>query len=316
MHNAVVTEKAQENIISRQVFDVFRRFVDRHIVFVEPGGNHGDHLIYKGAYKLARLANIKYTIYDFDAFQAEKFLPEQVVYVHGGGGFVPWWSGKTMQILKKLTSEFRGSFILGPTTFSDNREYLRKILDDCLGGNDFRGLYVFTRDRSSYEILKAYMPCAGEIICDHDTALNLVRSDLLPEPPAGKYVFYALRDDKERSFEQDYDYLRWVDPVKVSSTFEKWLYLHARAKKLITNRTHSAILGSILGIPTVMLPNSYHKNRSVWEFSLAERGVEWQEKISRSPWNNFIGKNKWLKAVCTSRGFKKAVIYRLKLLGF
>jgi hypothetical protein len=32
-----------------------------------------------------------------------------------------------------------------------------------------------------------------------------------------------------------------------------------------------------------LLPGSYHKNRSVWEFSLKERGVEWRDRLDASP---------------------------------
>jgi hypothetical protein len=30
-------------------------------------------------------------------------------------------------------------------------------------------------------------------------------------------------------------------------------------------------------VPTVVLAGSYHKNRSIWEYSLAVRGVHWGE---------------------------------------
>ena len=70
-----------------------------------------------------------------------------------------------------------------------------------------------------------------------------------------------------------------VDPVRYSYSFKHWVRLHARAASIVTNRLHSAICGSILGVPTTLLPNNYHKARGVWEQSLAARGVQWAERL-------------------------------------
>jgi exopolysaccharide biosynthesis predicted pyruvyltransferase EpsI len=161
------------------------------------------------------------------------------------------------------------------------------------------------------------LPGQAEIICDHDAALNLVKADLLSgKSPEGKYVFYAMRYDQERPSAQPYNYLMWLDPVEVCFTFEKWLSLHLQARRLITNRTHSAILGSILGIPTVLLPNNYHKNRSVWEFSLQDRGVQWRDHLACRGMNALIESNKFLRQGFSSPNYKRVLKLRLNYLGF
>ena len=62
-------------------------------------------------------------------------------------------------------------------------------------------------------------------------------------------------------------------------SFNQWVALHRRARCIVTNRLHSAIASVVLGKQTVLLPNSYHKNRSVWEYSLRERGVLWSDEL-------------------------------------
>jgi hypothetical protein len=51
--------------------------------------------------------------------------------------------------------------------------------------------------------------------------------------------------------------------------------IHALASRIITNRTHSSILGAILRKPTTLLGGSCHKDCGVWEHSLARRGAQW-----------------------------------------
>jgi hypothetical protein len=55
--------------------------------------------------------------------------------------------------------------------------------------------------------------------------------------------------------------------------------IHLFARSITTNRLHSAIIGAIAGKPVTIGPGSYHKNRSVWQYSLAERGVRWVDAI-------------------------------------
>jgi hypothetical protein len=65
----------------------------------------------------------------------------------------------------------------------------------------------------------------------------------------------------------------WVDPTTETESFDAWLRLHAAASRITTDRLHSAILGAILGKETYLIPGSYHKNESVWAYSLRSRGV-------------------------------------------
>jgi len=63
-----------------------------------------------------------------------------------------------------------------------------------------------------------------------------------------------------------------------SYSFKYRLGFHmANASTIITNRLHSAIIGAILGKNVELFRNSYHKNRSVWEYSLQSKGVKWIE---------------------------------------
>jgi len=162
----------------------------------------------------------------------------------------------------------------------------------CPFGGDNAGQDLFyTRERTSYNALKTVLPERCTLHTDHDTALHLEASDLPRADVRSRgHTFYAIRNDKEsRSIaRQRKPFRMWFDPVPYSSFFDEWVGHHARASAVVANRLHSAVVSTILGKPTVLLPNSYHKNRSVYEFSLADRRVEWREEIDTTSLDQFL----------------------------
>lgn len=272
------------DIQSRALFDLFDQYAARPFVFVRPGGNAGDELIYFGAEKLARNAGLTYTTIRHEDFVQKEYDQNTVIYLHGSGGFNPIWSGKPMDSLKHA-SRHRGVVIQGPSTFWDDLAFMKDRVAPSVHAAICERLVLMARERVSYDILLEALPSDTEILLDHDTALNLKREDIgaMVQLRTGSYKLYGIRDDKEERAAQSREYFAlWLDPVTHGGSFEGWAELHTGASELITNRLHSSILGSILGIPTTLLPNSYFKNRAVWEHSLKHRGVRWMDSLGVS----------------------------------
>jgi exopolysaccharide biosynthesis predicted pyruvyltransferase EpsI len=207
---------------------------------------------------------------------------ESVIYIHGGGGYNPWWSGKQMIEFIKAYRTHDGILIQGPATVHADRAFLRERVGDPLEAGGPQSVHFYTRERTSYSELKEVLPERVHLRTDHDTALHLGTEDLPgAEGDSGEHTFYAIRNDKESEevITRPKPFRMWYDPVLVCQSFKEWIRHHAQAAEVVTNRLHSAVLSSILDKPVTLLPNSYHKNRSVYEFSLSERGVEWEEKI-------------------------------------
>ena len=83
----------------------------------------------------------------------------------------------------------------------------------------------------------------------------------------------------------DYDIV--VDPCQEKN----WTQLHMDASRILTNRCHSAILGAILGKDTTMFKGHYHKNRSIYEYSLKKLGVnglEAKDSYTDTTWHSKI----------------------------
>src|SRR3989338_1863020 len=148
----------KNQIVSHKLFELFERNKSKQFIFVEPGGNYGYYLIYKGAEKLARLAGIKFKPVKHDDFMVSSYLDDAIIYIHGSGGFVPWWSGTPIKELKKAVDSHRSVTIVGPQTFSTDKTFLKREVVDNLDDNKTKNIFIFARDSISYSALKECMP--------------------------------------------------------------------------------------------------------------------------------------------------------------
>lgn len=263
-----------------KLIDVFRRYADREFIFVRPGGNWGDYLIYWGVESMAEKLGIKWIDMPWDEFDPASVKQDQVVYLHGSGGFNEWCSGSAGKAFKSALRASCEAVIQGPQTCDNKNNYMEIFFSSCgTGSSKVKRIYFFAREMHSLAILTRLAPEDIQISVDHDTALYLTRDDFLRR--AGSVVkkrkcLVVLRQDNEMpSSVGDHIMYGGVDPAAEVKSFEEWLSIHANAEKIISNRTHSAIAGAILQVSTHLLEGSYHKNRSIWRYSLKERGVKW-----------------------------------------
>jgi len=254
--------------------EVFEEFSNRKFIFVAPGGNQGDFLIYQGAFKLADELglNYKHVLAPLN-WKAETYGKSKVIYLHGGGGFTSWWDWTPWLLRMLRDANPKKHIIIGPTTVDTNRRYLDHIL------NMDDEMTFFARERTTFNIMQHY---CDDVRLDHDTALHLNFGDGYLRRVVGKFEprnghdLLVLRQDPETSTHlpreiRQRDFGVVCDPVRIGD----WGRLHMHAHRIVANRLHSAILGAILGKDTSLFAGAYHKNRSVWEYSLNDMGVKW-----------------------------------------
>ena len=300
-------------VVSNKLFNLFKRFKDHKFVFVEPGGNYGDYLIYKGAYKLANFLKIQFHSVNYQEFMNLNFPREVVIYIHGSGGYLPWWSGRPIKIFRKATNTHRGIVILGPTSFFSDHNFLQATIVADVKRAISKKIFIFTREAISYKELKKCLPASVEVDLDHDTALNLSWNDIVKRKTKGRFILYAIREDKESINVKKRDFLTiWVDPPRFCYDFNHWIAIHYYANKIITNRLHSAILGVILEKPTILIPNNYHKNHAVWEYSLSQRGVQWLDYVPIGALSNIFNYLYPLKSILSSPIFHRVLKFIYK----
>lgn len=260
---------------------------ERRWYFVNPGGNWGDHLIYAGAESLARSLGLSWVSLDYRSIENADLPAGSAIYLHGGGGLNPWCSGRAFAILRSAVRVPDALVIQGPITCDIANDETVDFFAAALAETAAAERHFFTRELTSARFLAEVLPCGFSLHVDHDTALHLPRDELLSlaglrKAPQGRYRLLVSREDGEASSSKPLaagrDAVR-LDPAYYARSFSHWLRIHAFATHITSNRLHSAIIGSLLGKPVELLPGSYHKNRSVWEFSLKDRGVAWRDRM-------------------------------------
>jgi len=259
------------------LLELFKEHKNRHWVFMAPGGNQGDQMIYLGADKLADQAGIQHTsvLYKKRRDTRVHILPEDtMIYLQGGGGFNRWWNW-TPWLLKMIReANPYNHIVIGPTTVDNNKPYLDHVLN--LDDN----MTFFTREKTSFKIMQEY---SHHIRIDHDTALCLRHGDgylmrLVGElEPRNDVSLLVLRSDDERGTIPESINRGDFDIVEDPCRHGQWAQDHMHAKRIVANRSHSAIMGAILGKDTSIFAGAYHKNKSIYEYSLKEMGVHWLE---------------------------------------
>lgn len=225
---------------------VFEPLQGRRVGWVRPLGNVGDALIEMATIQLFARFGISWTL--FDPGQRVEDVDE---IVYGGGGNMGSLYEPNLQLREKCLRSGRPVTIF-PQSFTspERRPYKR----------------VYVRERislrlTSYGILAPDLPLGLEY-----TAKT--------KPAQRRGIF--LRRDLERAGRKP-----WFaqDPARLCNTPQEYLELAARYEHVITDRLHFAISSLIVGRRTTLLPNSYHKNVSMYETWLKGLGCEFARSV-------------------------------------
>lgn len=269
------------------LFDAHR---DRPWIFQRPGGNFGDQLIYAGAEALATRLGLRWQSREPGHFEQATCSGDHCIYLHGGGGYNGWGSGRPFRMLALAARQPAALVVQGPQSVELQAGAVRDRLAESWASRQCRRLVFLARDRHSLDALRGIAPPEIEIGVDHDTALHLDDDDLLRLAgmatfPEARYDLTVSREDDERPVVRDGTPPRGLvmDPAYDATSFRHWLRIHLFARTVLSNRLHSAIACTIARKPVTIAAGSYHKNRSVWEFSLSRRGVEWSDGIRVEP---------------------------------
>jgi len=167
--------------------------------------------------------------------------------------------------------------------------------DKALANVNCRDFIFYAREQVTFDTLNRFsLRDRGSSIClDCDTALALSKDDLLEIAeidvmPDGRYDLVVLREDPEQPRISTMEAVSGnivmpdgisLDPAYVATSFRHWLRIHLYARSVTSNRLHSSIVSNIAGKPVTIGPGSYHKNRSVWEYCLREKGADWADAV-------------------------------------
>jgi hypothetical protein len=236
----------RRSLLRADAFDrVMTPLVGRRVGYVRPVGHVGDALIELAMTQLFAEFGIHWHPLDLDD-------PVDVdVVVFGGGGSMGRRSTENHAIRTQALAIGPPVVIL-PQSFTDRED------------RPFAS--VFVREQAS-------LGFRADGILAPDLALGLAW------PAAGPPTHdlgILMRRDHERTGRL----LQLArDPAALCDTPAETLALASRYRRIITDRLHFAIAGLHAGREVTLLPNNYHKNRSMHETWLADLGCQFAESV-------------------------------------
>lgn len=265
---------------------------DAFYTVIQPGGNNGDELIYKGLNKKLKNLGIKYEekkyreeyislkIIKFDKNFKKISINKKtdMIIVHGGGNMNDHW-GNGIRLLKHIIGRYDIPIIVAPQTFYFTKTNFPEILKDVK-----QEVHLFCREYISYSLLKNMQLADNiKIYLSDDTSFFLNKEDFMyinKNNAKRDYVLLGFRNDKESNesldirktlndifIDHDIDIVNGGD-ISLNYPFEDFLKIISNSKIVITDRLHIGILSSILEKPVFLLANSYFKNKAVYDYSI------------------------------------------------
>lgn len=225
------------------------------------GGNKGDGVIYKGGREIFNKYNVNYTeIYNLGYIKEPS---DATLFVYGSGGFCSFFSD-AVDLLDNLVI-FKEVFIL-PSTFDCTVHKIHNFIAE-LPDN----VVVFCRELTSYDQVKNVIKNKNNVKLDHDLAFHIDISCLDNSDKNTLDLLIAVRKDVESL--KNWSIKDFSNDISNGTFFEadKFIEEINRYKTVVTDRAHVAIVGCLLGKKVFILPDGYHKVRSIYEYSLKGR---------------------------------------------
>ncbi|KKR45545.1 MAG: hypothetical protein UT81_C0011G0009 [Parcubacteria group bacterium GW2011_GWA2_40_14] len=226
------------------------KYRDNKVDFYRFPGNYGDSLIWHGTKILLNELNI---IEDYVEVSSPK--NNDVLFINGGGNFVDYYSDVKNFLIEKKDL-YKEIVILPHTIFGDKQI---DILNNLSGD-----ITVFCREKISFKFVKENFT-KGNVFLWHDCAFY----NEFPKDPSGKGVLNAFRSDKESKLDttpelnEDISYNGYA-----TKPLDDFINTLKKYEQVNTDRLHVAIGATLLGKQVKLFPNSYYKNKAVFDYSL------------------------------------------------
>jgi exopolysaccharide biosynthesis predicted pyruvyltransferase EpsI len=216
-------------------------------------GNAGDGLIERGADVLLNKCGINYSTLTYPEVGAS-----DVILILGSGTFCRPWH-HNIERVRFYVAKYQKVCIFPATfdfTFPPVANFLRELAPNVI---------AFCREEVSYSALKTIVPGPERVYLDHDVAFH---NDVTAWTGAGIGEINCFRTDSESAGKMIPE--RNFDISDMGGDAHKTVILDVVKNfgSVNTDRLHVAVAGALLGKQVLLFVNNYHKNRSVFEYSL------------------------------------------------
>lgn len=240
------------------------KYKHTNVDFFRFPGNYGDSLIWHGTKKLLSALNILERFVDINS---PKY--NDVLFIDGGGNLVDYYSDIRDFLVKKpaLYSEI---VILPHTIFGEKQI---KVLNNLSSK-----LTVFCREKTSAKLLEDGLT-HGKVYLWHDCAFY----NEFIKMPEGSGILNVFRSDTESILDKkpelniDLSYNGYA-----TKPLNELIKVLQKYEQVNTDRLHIAIGATLLGKKVKLFPNSYYKNKAVFEYSLKRfPNISFVEKFNK-----------------------------------
>lgn len=225
-------------------------YKNKPVDFYRFPGNYGDSLIWHGTKKLLSLFNISENYVEIPSQKSNNIL-----FIDGGGNLVDYYSDVRNFLIEK--PDIYDDIVILPHTIFGEKQV--KALNNVSGK-----LTVFCREKVSFHFLGERLTKA-KVCLWHDCAFY----NEFSQTTKGEGILNAFRSDKESFVQElpksnhDISYKGYAKkPLnELIDTMQKY-------EQVKTDRLHVAIAAALLGKRVELYPNSYFKNKAVFDYSL------------------------------------------------
>lgn len=232
-----------------------KKFLEKYknfnVDFFRFGGNYGDSLIWHGTMKLLSELNIRVDYVDLVSEKKNK-----VLLIDGGGNLVDYYTD-VRDFLTAKPALYNKIVILPHTIFGDKQI---KILNNLQSDTT-----IFCREKVSVDFVAKNIK-KGKVYLWHDCAFY---NSFEKSKVEGVGTLNAFRSDQESILKMkpnpnnDISYNGYA-----TKPLDGFLETLQKYNKINTDRLHVAIAAALLGKRVNFYPNSYYKNKAVFDYSL------------------------------------------------
>lgn len=239
------------------------------VKFQQTPGNYGDDLIKQGTEKMLNERGVEYGS-----------IPDpNCIAIHGGGSFNDIWMVGIKEFQRAIWNDnpkHQVPIVIGPQSYRFTTTDPEELLDVD------REVHLCAREQRSLDLLRGLdLNENVHVHYSRDAALYLDASDFSHiEPRDEQRPLVAFRNDKESQIASRLkrSVIRhcWLEPCVNDISDDRDLGVEGfvreikSASTIYTDRLHVTIGAAILGTECVMFPNSFWKNRAMYDDTLHE----------------------------------------------
>ena len=243
----------EKPLISYRYFSkIFIPLIGRRIAYIALRGNVGDQMIEAGTLQLFNYYNIEYKKLTFDNFH-ECWDYDEIVVCGGGsmGDLYPF-----NRALRASLFQYKKKITILPQSYTNSTEDI-----------PYDTIYVREKESLKHEPRGVLAPDMALALCCYINKNN-----------KKERLGVWMREDREKL--QQYE--NYLDSIKGLNHYTEYIARAQKYETIITDRLHFAIASLMCGNKTILLPNNYFKNRSMYECWLKDLGCSWANDLQEA----------------------------------